>query len=162
VYRQHAALVLRALRRLGVREADLEDLAQEVFLVVHDKLSGFEGRSALATWVYGICVRVAAGHRRKAFVSREQGLSHAPERASSGEHAVRTIALKQARQQLDGLLDELDDDKRAVFVLYELEQMPMHDVALAVEVPEQTAWARLYAARKHIETGVARAKEAHA
>jgi RNA polymerase sigma-70 factor (ECF subfamily) len=159
VYEAHAATVLRTLRRLGVREADLEDVAQEVFVVIHRKLPEFAGRSSVKTWVVGICIRTASAFRARAHVKRETVLDEAPERANSGEHAVRTIALKQARAQLDAVLDELDEDKRTVFVLFELEQLSMPDVAEAVGVPQQTAWARLYAARKFIEAAVSRMRE---
>src|SRR5262245_42468937 len=57
VFAEHATLVRRALRRLGVPEADVDDVSQEVFLVVHRRLPSYEGRSAFPTWVYGICVR---------------------------------------------------------------------------------------------------------
>ena len=159
VYELHAATVLRTLKRLGVRPADLEDVAQEVFLVVHRKLGEFAGRSSLKTWVVGICIRVASGHRAKAHVQRETVLEEAPERANSGEHAVRAIALRQARARLDALLDQLDEDKRTVFVLFELEQLSMPEVADAVGVPQQTAWARLYAARRFIEAALGQQQE---
>lgn len=160
VYRGNAALVLRTLRRLGVRDAELEDVAQEVFLVVHRKLPQFEGRASLKTWLYGICVRVAAGFRRRAHVQRETGLDAAPERSNSGELAVRHIAFKQARVQLEAVLQKLDEDKRTVFVLFELEQLSMAEVAETLDVPQQTAWARLYAARKFIEAQLVAQPEA--
>src|SRR4051812_1143348 len=71
VFREHAPFVWRALRRLGVREADVEDACQEVFVVVHRRLADFEGRSSVRTWVYGICVRVASDWRKRAHVRRE-------------------------------------------------------------------------------------------
>ncbi|MGV3626042.1 MAG: RNA polymerase sigma factor [Archangium sp.] len=154
VYETYAATVLRTLRRLGVREGDVEDVAQEVFVVVHRKLPEFAGRSSLKTWLVGICIRTASAFRQRAHVRRETGIEEAAERSNSGEHAVRTIALKQARVQLDALLDQLDEDKRTVFVLFELEQLSMPEVAEAVGAPQQTAWARLYAARKFIEAAV--------
>jgi RNA polymerase sigma-70 factor (ECF subfamily) len=158
IYERHASGVLRTLRRLGVREADLEDVAQEVFVVVHRKLPEFAGRSTLKTWLYGICVRVASAFRQRAHVKRES-FDEPPERSNSGELAVRSIALKQARVQLDGILDQLDEDKRTVFVLFELEQFSMAEVGETVGVPQQTAWARLYAARKFIEAAVSRHAE---
>ncbi|MDP2274095.1 MAG: RNA polymerase sigma factor [Archangium sp.] len=160
IYEAHASRVLRTLRRLGVREADLEDVAQEVFVVVHRKLPEFAGRSSLKTWLFGICVRVASGFRQRAHVQRESLGQTAPERANSGELAVRSIALKQARVQLDALLDRLDEDKRTVFVLFELEQFSMAEVGETLGVPQQTAWSRLYAARKFIEAAVSRHAEA--
>src|SRR5262247_1360304 len=63
-YRAHFAFVWRSLRRLGVREEDAGDAAQEVFIVVHRKLPEFAGRSKLTTWLYGVCFRVASERRR--------------------------------------------------------------------------------------------------
>src|SRR5512138_2606481 len=64
VYRTHFAFVWRSLRRLGIREEDAADAAQEVFIVVHRKLPEFAGRSKLTTWLYGVCFRVASERRR--------------------------------------------------------------------------------------------------
>src|ERR1043165_2409120 len=64
VYRAHFAFVWRSLRRLGIREEDAADTAQEVFIVVHRKLPEFAGRSKLTTWLYGVCFRVASERRR--------------------------------------------------------------------------------------------------
>ena len=63
-YRAHFAFVWRSLRRLGIREEDAADTAQEVFIVVHRKLPEFAGHSKLTTWLYGICFRVASERRR--------------------------------------------------------------------------------------------------
>lgn len=160
VFREHAPFVWRALRRLGVREADVEDVCQEVFVVVHRRLPEFEGRSSVRTWVYGICVRVASDWRKRAHVRRELATDDAPEpppssrrglpRDPEGDHARR-----EARAILDRMLDELDEDKRAVFVLYEIEQLTMNEVAEAVGCPLQTAYSRLHAARKIVETQIA-------
>ncbi len=154
VYDETAAFALRSLRRLGVRPGDVEDAAQEVFVVVHRKLGEFAGRSSVKTWVFGICLRVASDWRKRAHVRRETGLEAAPDRTSSGETPLRAIAQRQARQHLDRILDALDEDKRAVFILFELEQWSMADVASSVGCPLQTAYARLYAARKQVEAMV--------
>src|SRR3954452_12061548 len=71
VYDVHFEFVWRSLRQLGVAEHDASDAAQDVFIVVHSKLAEFEGRSKMATWLFGICIRVAAGRRRLAHVRRE-------------------------------------------------------------------------------------------
>lgn len=162
IYESYAPTVLRSLRRLGVREADLEDAAQEVFVVVHRKLPEFAGRSSLKTWLFGICLRVASDWRQRAHLKRETADEQAPERTTSGETPTREIARKQARLKLGALLDRLDEDKRTVFVLFELEELSMAEVAETVGVPVQTAYARLYAARKFIEVEVARVQEASA
>jgi len=135
------------LRHLGVPGADLQDQAQEVFLAVFRGLEGFEGRSALRTWVYGICVRVASNHRRRAYVRRERSVSEPPEQALEPD---QPRALEEGRgwPGLRRLLDTLDPDKRDVFVLYELEELPMREVAEACGCPLQTAYSRLHAARR--------------
>lgn len=154
VFAAHAPLVWRTMRRLGLREADAEDLAQEVFLVVHRKLPEFEGRSKLSTWIYGICVRVASDHRKRAHVRREAPVSSVPEPEISAPQ-VRGLAQAEARATLDAVLATLDDDKRAVFVLYEIEELPMVEVARAVGAPLQTAYARLHAGRRIVNEAIA-------
>jgi RNA polymerase sigma-70 factor (ECF subfamily) len=161
IFRQHAPFVWRALRRLGVPAYDVEDVCQEVFVVVHRKLADFEGRSSLRTWIYGICARTASDYRRSGRVRREVVTAAPPEAAhEGGQHDA--VALRQARAVLDRILDVLDDDKRAVFVLYEIEELTMAEVAEALGCPLQTAYSRLHAARKVVEAGVARANEQHA
>src|SRR5579863_6685531 len=71
VYRNHFRFVWRTLGRLGVREADLLDVAQNVFLVVHRQLSGFEGRAEVTTWLFSICRLVAKDYLRSAPIRRE-------------------------------------------------------------------------------------------
>jgi RNA polymerase sigma-70 factor (ECF subfamily) len=154
VYEAHAAFVWRSLKRLGVREADLEDVAQEAFVVVHRKLPQFEGRSSVKTWVFGICLRVASDYRKRAHVAREHLTDEVPDAAVPAAQG-EVVARRQARALLDRVLDGLDADKRATFVMFELEQLPMAEIAEAMEVPLQTAYARLYAARKYVEQAVA-------
>lgn len=147
IFHEYGAFVWRTLRHLGVRESDLPDLCQEVFLVVHRRLSSFEGRSALSTWLYGICYRTASDHRRRAHVRREVSVPDVPgQDAEPTQH--KELERKQLRQRLLALLDELDADKRAVVVLYEIEGLAMSEIAEIVGCPLQTAYSRLHAGRK--------------
>ncbi len=149
VVRDYAGFVGRSLRYLGVGEADLEDAAQEVFIVVHRRLDDFEGRSLLRTWLYGICLRVAHSLRRKAATRREHLMAEPPERgAAPGQDAE--LQAKEARARLQHLLAELDEEQRSVFVLYEIERMPMKAVAEAMGCPLQTAYYRHQAARRKL------------
>ena len=147
LFSEHAPFVLRVMRHLGVAQADLNDQSQEVFVAVFQGLAGFEGRSSERTWIYGICVRVASNYRRRAYVRRERAVSEPPEQSSATDQHAE---LEQARgaAELGRLLDCLDADKREVFVLYEIEELPMKDVAAACDCPLQTAYSRLRAARK--------------
>lgn len=155
IFSEHAPHVWRALRRLGVREADVPDVAQEVFVVVHRKLPEFEGRSTLKTWIYGICVRTASDYRRRAHVRREEPTDRADEGRRSAPQ-LADLERQEARALLDAALDALDEDKRAVFVLYEIEELDMPHVAEALGCPQKTAYSRLYAARKQVEAFVRR------
>lgn len=160
LFQELGPFVWRALRRLGVQERDCEDVLQEVFLTVHKKLREFEQRSTLRTWVYGICLRKAQDYRRLARVAREVGEPKDELRATA-PNQEQTLEVHRARALLDSILDQLDEDKRAVFVMFEWEGLSMAEVAELVGVPVQTAYARLYAARRHVQTAlsVARTEE---
>lgn len=155
IFREHAPYVWRVMRRLGVREADAEDLCQEVFVVVHRRLGDFEERSSMRTWIYGIAIRVASDHRRRAHVRRERPAEEVPEERRSAPQ-IAELERGQARALLDAALRELDDEKRAVFVLYEIEGLGMKEVAEAVGCPLQTAYSRLHAARKRVTETIER------
>ncbi len=146
----YAPYVFRVLRRLGVLEGDLDDVCQEVFVIVHRKLPEFDGRSSAKTWVYGICLRTASDYRRSARIRHEELRAQPPE---PGEVPPPHDQLERRRALalLEDVLATLDDAKRAVFVLYELEELPMTEVAQAVGCPLQTAYSRLHAARRRVE-----------
>lgn len=140
--------VWRVLLRLGVQSRDVPDVCQEAFLVVHRRLPEFDSnRSALRSWIYGICLRVASDYRRRNPSHRE-----APEEAlyEVGVSAPQEDALGSARawNKLATVLDVMDPGKRDAFVLYELEALPMAEVAQILECPLQTAYARHHAARR--------------
>lgn len=154
VYAAHAAFVWRSLRRLGVRESDIEDVCQETFMVVHRKLHEFRGGSIKA-WLSAIAVRVAADHRKRAHVRRELTGQEIPE-PSQAETQSGSIDGERAQHLLDSILATLDENKRAVFIYYELEEMTMAEVAVALDCPIQTAYSRLHAARAHVTAAIER------
>lgn len=124
-------------------------------MVVHRKIHEFEGRSQLRTWVYGICVYTASDYRKRARRRPEFATETPPEQVAP-DNPARSLADAEARATLDRILDTLDDDKRAVFVLFEIEQLPMSEVVAAVGCPLQTGYSRLHAARAHIREAIAR------
>jgi RNA polymerase sigma-70 factor (ECF subfamily) len=137
------------LARHGVRERELEDACQEVFLVVHARLAEFEGRSSLRTWLYGIAVRVALNFRRKLGRRQEELEAVPPEGLAEPEQHELTVR-RETLTLIERALAELDPDKREVFALYELEGMTMAEVASTLALPENTALYRLYAARDEL------------
>jgi RNA polymerase sigma-70 factor, ECF subfamily len=152
VFRAEAPNVGRTLRYLGVREASLEDACQEVFIVVHRRLADFEGGS-LRAWIRQICVFVARNHRRTVLRRKEDPVDDAPEMVTPSTQQS-DAERRQLRDRLLVLLDALPDDQRAVFVLYEVEQLGMVEVAAAVSCPLQTAYSRLHAARAKMKAGI--------
>jgi RNA polymerase sigma-70 factor (ECF subfamily) len=157
VFDAHAPFVWRTIRHLGVSERDVEDVCQEVFVTVHRKLAGFEGRSSLKTWLYGICVRTASDYRRRAHVRREQPVSELPVVAADPSQ-FDDVVRGELRGTLVTILSELDDDRRAVFVLHEIEELPMKQIAEIVGCPLQTAYSRLHSARKLLTEALDRRK----
>jgi RNA polymerase sigma-70 factor (ECF subfamily) len=145
----YAPYVLGLLRRLGVAAADVEDVAQEVFLVIHARLPSFEGRSTLKTWVCGICLRSASNYRRKAYRRREMLVGVTPETVA-GSGPDEQLAARQSAALLEQALSTLPEKQMQVFVLFELEEFEMSDVAQAVGCPRFTAYTRLRAARKAV------------
>lgn len=157
VYEAHWSFVWRALRAHGVREADLEDQTHEVFLVVHRKLEGFEGRSQLTTWLWGIAERVASDWRRRAHVRREQITAAPPEPPPSPDSTPDAQAAEaQARETLAAILDGMPPEQRVVFVLFELDGVGAEAIAALVGCSPNTVHSRLRLARKHFEKALAR------
>jgi RNA polymerase sigma-70 factor, ECF subfamily len=153
LFTEYAPHVWRAVRSLGVRDADIEDVCQDVFLVVHRRLADFEGRSALRTWIYGIALRVVADYRKKAYRHRERLERDLPEAIMQAPQE-QLAADRQAWERLDQLLDLLGEDSRRVFVLYELEGLSMPEVAGLLSCPLQTAYSRLASARATLQRGL--------
>jgi RNA polymerase sigma-70 factor (ECF subfamily) len=146
VYRAHFAFVWRSLRRLGIREEDAADTAQEVFIVVHRKLPEFAGRSKLTTWLYGVCFRVAS-ERRRARPRAPLAAQEAEALVGRPADPAATAERNQGLAMLERVLDRMPDEQRAVFCLFELEGMTGEEIAEALEIPLGTAYSRLRLAR---------------
>jgi RNA polymerase sigma-70 factor (ECF subfamily) len=156
VYARYFRAMWRTLRRLGVAQAELGDAAQDVFVVVHKKLGEFDGRS-LRGWLYAIAVRVASDYRR--------GARHR-DTLPLGEHLVdpapdpeRASELTESVEVLHALLASLDEPKRTVFVLGELEELSAPEIAEALGVNLNTVYSRLRAARAEFEGALLRHRE---
>ncbi len=155
VYEAHFDFVWRTARRLGVGDAFVDDVVQDVFLVVYRKLPEFEGRSSVKTWLYAIARRVVSDHRRKAC----QRKPHTPipdAMVATGASPDERAARQQAAVLLHGFLDSLPDEQREVFVLSELEQMTAPEIEEATGANVNTVYSRLRLARKAFERVVAR------
>jgi RNA polymerase sigma-70 factor (ECF subfamily) len=165
LFRAHAAFVARFAARLGVPHGEVEDVVQEVFLTVH-RVGGFRpGQASVTTWLADLAVRAASTRRRSArrnrVVTDEDVLRAAVSAAPSPEELAD---LRADLEKAERALASLDLDRRAVFVLYELEGESCEAIAAGLSVPIGTVYSRLHAARKafraafsSIEEGPARA-----
>ncbi|MFT3926063.1 MAG: sigma-70 family RNA polymerase sigma factor [Myxococcales bacterium] len=156
IYDAHSDYVFRCLRSLGVAPSALEDAVQDVFVVVQQKLSEFDGACALRTWLYAIVIRIA--RKKRAALARSWSASSWDVGAESAgaectEHeAARQEGLALAQRALGAL----DAEKREVFVLLEIEQMSAPEVAQILGVPVNTVYSRLRLARLAFDREVER------
>jgi len=156
VYERYLPFVWRSLAALGVPDARIEDATQDVFVAVHARLSSFEARSKLTTWLYAITRNVAVEHIRKRVRERRDDaeLANMPRDASPTPEDDMHGA--QARSLLLDLVQKLDPAQREVFSLVEIEQIPVKDVAQMLDLKENTVWSRLRLARQAFDAHVAR------
>lgn len=158
LYDRYFDFVWRSLCRLGVPPADLEDAAQDVFVVVHRRLATYEERASIKSWLFGIALRVAKVYRQRGARRRAQMAADESVLVCTRGSPEELRAKMQAAEQVQLLLDELDDDKRAVFVLAELEHMPASEIAQALGIPANTVYSRLRLARAAFNDGLKRLK----
>lgn len=152
LFEAYAGFVMRTVRRLGVSARDTEDVTQEVFMIVHRRIADLQAEVNPRSWLFGISRRVVANYLRKVRRQREDPTSDLSP-VASGDPAQQ-LQLTRDRALLERALDRLDADKRAVFVLSELEGLTMQEVASMVGCPVHTAYSRLYAARTIVERHV--------
>jgi RNA polymerase sigma-70 factor (ECF subfamily) len=145
VYEAQFQYVFRCLRSLGVHGDLLDDALQDVFMVVQDKLREFDGRAQLRTWLYAIVLRVARRYRARA--ARDSRRDSALELAGGEGGLERSLEQQERWLVAQRALAALDDDKREVFVLAQVEQMSAPEIAEITGVPINTVYSRLRAAR---------------
>ncbi len=152
VYEQHLAFVWRSVKRLGIPEEIVDDVVQDVFVVVFRRFHTFRGMSSMRTWLFGILRRIVRDRRRS---YRRVHAVEAPwddnlhDRSPASQHD--RAEQQQAARIVRRLLAELDDDKREVFILAELEQMTAPEIAEATGAKLNTVYSRLRASRLQFE-----------
>jgi len=161
LYELYFTFVWRSARRLGAPDASLDDVVQEIFMVAFRRQDEFEGRSSVKTWLYGIVFNVVRAHRRELALKHPQALADDrrtdPELLIDDREGPHEQASKnEAARVLELFLEGLDDDRRAVFVLAELEQLTAPEIAAIVRSPLNTVYSRLRLARIDFAKAVAR------
>lgn len=158
IYEEHFDLVWRVLARHGVPAADVMDAAQDVFIVAHRKLPEFEGRSKVSTWLCGIAVRVAADRRKLAYVRHSAPDDGIDETVDVSADVATLVERQQGLRLLETLLDGLPVERRAVFMMAEMEDMTCDAIAAVLGIPVGTVNSRLRLARAMFDKAVARLK----
>jgi RNA polymerase sigma-70 factor (ECF subfamily) len=148
LYDQYAPVVHRFLSAFGVPPDEREDACQEVFVAVYRSLGRFRGEARLSTWIYRIAARHAsrASRRRRVRKLLSTFLVREPPPPPAPDAGDRTERLRL----LDQMLAKLSPKKRTVLVLFEIEGLPIDEVARVAGCPENTAWSRLHYARAEL------------
>jgi RNA polymerase sigma-70 factor (ECF subfamily) len=156
IYRAHFPYVWRALRRLGILPADIEDVVHDVFVIVHRRLDDYDRRRAVRPWLFGIAFRLASENRRRA---RHRHEISAPSVDVPGKvpSAEALIESDERRRMVLDCLQALSLEQRAVLILVDIDGEAPADVAASLKIPLPTVYSRLRAARGKFAAAVRRA-----
>jgi len=159
IYRTYFTFVWSSSRRLGVNESEIDDVVQEIFITINGRLSTLEQPDSLRSWIYSIVRRTVSSYHR---AKRAKNASTATLSAEPEMHYSQTPSPQQLAEHSDQvkllwtLLENIDATKREVFVLAELDEMTVPEIASALEVPLNTVYSRLRAARLELEAALQR------
>jgi RNA polymerase sigma-70 factor, ECF subfamily len=161
IYAQWFDDVSRWVRAFGGLDADLDDLAQEVFLIVRRKLPQFDGTN-LAGWLYRITQRTVRDYRRRAWFRRallRRGDDRRErESTAPGPDPSEVLERREAERFLVQILTKMSESRRSAFILFEIEGYTGEEIAAFEEVPVNTVWTRLFHARKEFYALIDRAR----
>jgi RNA polymerase sigma-70 factor (ECF subfamily) len=157
LYRAHAAFVAGFLTRMGVQRGELDDLVQEVFLVAHRRGGYVPGPARPTTWLAEIAIRVVSTNRRTRRRHPESPDDDAIAAAPAAQaDPARAVENAQVLARVQRALDAIALDRRAIFVLFELEGEACDAIAAGFEIPLSTVYSRLHTARREFREGYER------
>ena len=157
VFASEFAWVWRTLQRFGVRQADLEDLVHDVFVVFHARRAEYDTTRPLRPWLMGIAFRVASDHRRRASYRNEM-LQEPEEQADSKPSPESASARAAERRLLLAAFDAVEPERLAVLLLHDVDEVAVPQIAEALGIPLNTAYSRLRLARGELQRAVERLK----
>jgi RNA polymerase sigma-70 factor (ECF subfamily) len=153
LYAAEAGYVLRSLRRLGVQERDLEDVAHDVLIAVFHRLGEFDAGRPLRPWLFGFAYRFASDYRRLAR-HRHEAAPGEHEPPASDPPADQRLDVERKRRLVLAALDRLELDRRAVMVMHDIEGHSIPEIAEGLAIPLNTAYSRLRLARRDFEAAI--------
>ena len=161
IYESMVDYVWNVVCRMGVPQADAEDVVQEVFVTVYRRLGEFEGRAQLKTWVFTITANLVQHYfrthaRRPGDWATAKGTEIQSLVDQREDGPASAVERKERYDALDWVLAQLDEAKRLVFVLAEVEQLTLVEIGEIVGANPNTVATRLRAARQAFEKALAR------
>lgn len=159
IYAQYFDFVWSSARHLGVATDAIDDVVQDVFIVIHGRLSTLQNPEALRSWIYGIVRRTVSDYRRSRRNRDAAGARLGTELKATGRQQPSPLDFAERNAELDlleAILAELDEPKREVFVMVEVLEMTVPEVVESLEIPLNTAYSRLRLARRLFEEALAR------
>ncbi|MCP4573427.1 MAG: sigma-70 family RNA polymerase sigma factor [bacterium] len=142
LYRHHSPRLFNFLLRvLGGSRRDAEDVLQETWIRVVEKLGTFRGEAAFGTWLTGVGLNMARTHLRRLGRRDEvvvEEVPEAPVRPATHEEAI----------DLERAISLLPDGYRTVLVLHDVEGWRHREIAAALDISDGTSKSQLFAARK--------------
>ena len=153
LFRREFSWVWNTLRRLGVRPDDLKDQSQEVFLRVHRLLSEYDTSRPMRPWLFAIAYRVAARYRTE---HAKHPVMEPVDLVDDAPGPDEDLETKQSQALVLEALQAIELSRRAVFILAELEERPVPEIAETLGMPLNTAYSRLRVARGEFAQAVTR------
>jgi RNA polymerase sigma-70 factor (ECF subfamily) len=150
IFESELHFIWNTLRRFGVADRDLEDVAHEVLVVVNRHLGEYDPARPLRPWLFAITFRCASDYRRLARHRREALAAEDIERADASERADDALIGSEEKNLARRALLAVPEDRRAVVILFDFEEVPMHEVAAALGIPLKTAYSRLRVGREEL------------
>jgi RNA polymerase sigma-70 factor (ECF subfamily) len=147
--------VWNSLRRLGIPERDLEDLTHDVFMHVYRRQGDYEPTRPLRPWLFGFAFRLASEYRRLSR-NRCELLEAAQEPSDPAPSALDQLVQAESLGLARAALQSLDLERRAVFILHEIDGTSVPDIASALSIPLNTAYSRLRSARDRFQRSLER------
>lgn len=147
IFEAELSFIWNTLRRFGVADRDLEDLAHEVFVVVNRRLGDFDPERPVRPWLFAIAFRCASDYRRRSRHRHEVLTDDDMEHADSAEGADDALNRIQEANLARRALLAVPEERRAVLILHDFEEVGMQDIADALGIPLKTAYSRLRIAR---------------
>lgn len=151
----HFDFIWRLLKRLGVQPADVDDCAQHVFVIAAGKMPVI-ARGSEQAFLFGIALNIAAEARRVHLRRRDTAAGLYPSAGDPGLQPDELTERSRARLLLDRVLLDMPLELRAIFILHELDELPLHRIAVLLKIPAGTAASRLQRSRKEFQRLAAR------